>query len=173
MTKQTVIKFDMSGFDELKKKAGGTYTTRVGVLGSHAARTEGDSTMNNAEIGVLQMFGSVKDHIPPRDFLLMPLQYKRKEFIKAMENSTIKAAFESGDYKKVYELLGIKAEQFIQEAFETAGFGQWPPNSPVTIAMKGSSAPLIGTGQLKRAITSDVVKKGATESSAGAFQGAV
>lgn len=157
--KQTQVRFNLKGLDEFRKAMGGTYRTRVGVLGDKAARNDSDGKLNNAEIGAIQMFGSFANNIPPRDFLLMPIQSKQRELIKAMGSSVVKAAMDQQDYKRVFELLGIKAEELVQMAFETGGFGQWAPNKPATVAAKGSAAPLIDTSQLRRAIASDVVKK--------------
>ncbi len=159
MAKQTQIKFNLDGLDDLKKKLGGSYVTRVGILGGKAAR-EDDAPMNNAEIGLVHEFGSEGANIPPRSFLRLPLEEKRRELMKAFATNTARAAIESGDYKKVFQVLGVKAEEIIQEAFASGGFGRWPALKASTVAMKGSSAILIDTGQLRRAITSDVVKKG-------------
>jgi phage gpG-like protein len=160
--KRSTIKFNLKGLEELKKQAGDMYVTRVGILGDKANRTDKDTNLNNAEIGFIQMFGSFTHKIPPRDFLLFPLQKNRREFMKAIGRSMIKAAIVAKDWKKVFQLIGKVAEEFVDQAFATSGFGQWPPNSPVTIARKGSDKPLIDTGQLRRAITSDVVAKGQT-----------
>lgn len=159
--KQSKITFNLEGMDDLRKQIGDNYVARVGILGEKASRSDTDSGLNNAEIGFIQMFGSVTNNIPPRDFLMLPLQHEKKEFVKAVSGPTIQAALAGKNYKKIFQLLGLKAEEFIQRAFETGGFGQWPANSPRTIAAKGSARPLIDTGQLRRAITSEVVKKGA------------
>jgi hypothetical protein len=156
--KQTKIDFNLKGLDKLTKDLGDTYRARVGILGSHAARTE-DAGLDNATLGIIQMFGSITKNIPPRDFLYMPVQSHAKEITQEMASSSVKKAVESGNIKKVYDLLGVAALQWVLKAFETAGFGQWPPNSPRTIAQKKSAQPLIDTGQLRRAQTNDVVKK--------------
>lgn len=161
------VKLDLKGLEDLKKNLTG-YSARVGILGDSAARTDpahamGDQ-LTNSEIAVVQIFGSITQKIPPRDFLLMPLLLKHREITQAMGSSLVKAAVAARDYKRVFLLLGAKAEQYVQMAFETSGFGQWAPNAPRTIAQKGSSRPLIDTGQLRRAVSSDVVvKKGGKE----------
>ncbi len=131
----------------------------MGIIGDKAAQNHG-AGLTNADIGVVQMFGSITHNIPPRDFLLMPIQRNQKNIIRGMENSSVKEAIERKDYKAVFKLLGALAEGYVQKAFESSGYGQWAPNSPTTVARKGSSKPLIDTGQLRRSITSDVVKKG-------------
>ncbi len=159
MAKQTQIKFNLDGLDNLRKQLGNSYVTRVGILGGKAAR-EDDAPMNNAEIGLIHEFGSEGANIPPRSFLRLPLEEKRRELMKAFASNSTKAAIESGEFKQVFLNLGIKAEEIIQEAFASGGFGHWPALKASTVASKGSSAILIDTGQLRRAITSDVVKRG-------------
>lgn len=163
---QTKIEFNLKGLDDLRRQMGGAYVARVGILGGKAVRTD-SSPLNNAEIGVIQMFGSYTKKIPPRDFLLAPIQRNQRKIIEMMQKSSIREAVAQGDYKKIFQFLGVIAEGFVQQAFETSGFGQWAPNKPTTVQAKGSDKPLIDTGQLRRAITSDVAKKGQIESGAG------
>lgn len=163
--KQSKIRVNLDGLEEIKRKVGNTYRTRVGILGSNANRAA-DSGINNATLGVIQMFGSVSRNIPPRDFLTMPIEHNKRDLIRGLGSGAMRDAFNRGDYKRMFELLGVKAEEFVQMAFETGGFGRWAPNAPSTIARKGSSAPLIDTGQLRRAITSDVVTQAGSTATA-------
>ncbi len=155
MTDRTKIDFNLDGLNEVLDKMGADLATRVGVLGGNSEREEGELT--NAEIGAVHEFGNEVN--PPRSFLRFPLQLKGKEIIKALSSKSAREAFESGDYEEVYKILGISAEVVVQEAFETGGFGQWPALKPETVAKKGSAAKLIETGELRKAITSDVVQK--------------
>ena len=160
MTKQTKITFNLKGLDNLSKEIGDTYRARVGILGAYAPRAgETKDSLNNATLGVIQMFGSVTKNIPPRDFLYTPVFSHAKEIVSAMQVPSVKAAMVSGNIKKVYDLLGAAALAIVLKGFETGGFGQWAPNKPSTIAAKGSASVLIDTGQLRRAQTSDTVKK--------------
>jgi hypothetical protein len=158
MAKETVINFNLKGLDKLQTQISDTYRARVGILGSDAARSD-DSGIDNATLGVIQMFGSITKKIPPRDFLMMPVQTHSREIVRAMGSASVKAAIVAGDFKKVYSLLGAKALEYVLMAFETGGFGQWAPNAPSTIKQKGSDRPLIDTSQLRRAQTNDVVNK--------------
>lgn len=177
---KTEVKYNIQGLNNLAKSIGGNYTARVGIIGSKASQehtlkkngfkgvarsqTEG---LSNSQIGAIQMFGSVTANIPPRDFLRMPIQFNQRQILRAMQTSMVKTAVEKGEYKKVFKLLGAVAEGFVQKAFETGGFGQWLPLKAGTKARKGSSAILIDTGQLRRAISSDVVEKGTVQKSIG------
>lgn len=165
--KQTKISMNLDGLDDLKKAVGTSLRARVGILGNHAARTQPGGSINNAELGLIQMFGSVTNNIPARDFLLMPIETKKRELLKAMGGSASREAFARKDFTKMFEILGTTAVGFVDEAFATGGFGQWPPNTPSTVAQKGSSAPLIDTGELRKSISFDVVKAGSSKLSIG------
>ena len=166
--KQTKISFNLDGLEDISRKVG-SMRTRVGVIGSKAAQSHlldskgvgnprgGKSYINNATLALIQIFGSLTRNIPARDFLLMPIMKKRRELIQSLQTGSMRDAFMKGDYKKMMELLGVKAEEIVQQAFETSGFGSWAPNKPATIAAKGSSAPLINTAQLRKSVSSDVV----------------
>jgi hypothetical protein len=157
--KQTRIRFNLDGLDHIKKAVGNTYVARVGVLGGRNDRTDGGE-FGNAEIGLIQEFGSNSRNIPARSWLRMPIEAKNKDIVDSMTSSMAKSAFAAGNYKKLFQYLGIAGVIAIQEAFASRGFGRWAPNAPETIAAKGSSAPLIDTAQLRRSVTNDVVKKG-------------
>jgi hypothetical protein len=178
MNVSTSVDLNLKGLEKLRSEIGGAYRARVGIIGSKATqehtvesnssrplrkgefRAKQGGTLSNAEIGVIQMFGSITNKIPPRDFLFMPIQSHAKEIIKDMQSLVVKKAVMAGEYKKVYGLLGAAALKWVLEAFATRGFGQWAPNAPSTVDQKGSGAPLIDTGQLRRACAFDVVGKG-------------
>ena len=160
MIKQTEIRFNLKGLEEIAQEVGNRYRTRVGVLGDNAERKDEDSGLNNAELLLIQMFGSLVNNIPPRDPLLIPIEKHRREILQKLATGDMRAAFERKDYHKMFELLGAVALEIVDNAFVTSGDGSWPPNAPATIAAKGSSMPLIDTSQLRRAMTSDVIKKG-------------
>lgn len=159
MSKETKIRMNLDGLDAMRQQIGDTYKARVGIIGGHAQRPD-SSGLNNAEIGLIMLVGSMTRNIPARNWLTMPIERMMPEIIKAMGQGAAKSAFDRGDFHRLFEILGIKAEEAIQMAFETAGFGTWPPNAPSTVRAKGSDAPLIDTGNLRKNITSEVVKKG-------------
>lgn len=168
MTKQTKITVNLGKLEEIKKQVGDTYRARVGVLGGKASRQNGSSGINNAELMLIHMFGSETRNIPARDPLHAPIIKHRRELIRKVGTGAMRAAFEAGNYRRMFELLGIAAESIVQNAFETAGDGLWPALSPATIKAKGSSRPLIDTAQLRRSVTSDVIKSG--DSAKGAIR---
>lgn len=157
--KQTVIDYNIDGLEKLMKQIGGDWVARVGILEGKAGAKHAGTNTTNGEIGVVHEMGSITNNIPSRSFLRLPVETKQKEIIKSMGGKTVQSAIENNQIKTVYSLLGVIAESFVKQAFASGGYGQWPALKPATIARKGSSAPLIDTGQLRRSITSDVVKK--------------
>ena len=103
--------------------------------------------------------------IPPRSFIQMPLSKtaKFKSKIKQHlgdEDDVLYYVEETGDVESIAILVGASALEVIQEAFETGGWGEWTPNSQVTINNKGSAMPLIDKGIiLKNRINYEVIKK--------------
>ena len=175
---QTSISYNLDGLESLMRQIGGDYVARVGILESQAStphykttpvtigkkqynkKTSQGSGLTNGAIGVIQEMGSITNNIPARSFLRLPIETKEKDIVKAMGGKTVQSAIENNQIKTVYSLLGVVAESYVKQAFSSGGYGQWAALNPQTIARKGSSAPLIDTGQLRRSITSDVVKKG-------------
>jgi hypothetical protein len=157
--KQSKVTFNLDGLENLKKAVGNSMRARVGILGNHAARTDEKTGINNAELGLIQMYGSITNNIPPRDFLLMPIEVKKREILKSLSSGQARSAFAKGDYKAMFVILGQAGEAAVMEAFATGGFGKWAPNKESTIKQKGSSAPLIDQGELRKSISSDVVNK--------------
>ena len=152
------------------------YLTRVGILGSKTNRMKSvtnrkgmrragreSSSSTNADIGLIHEKGSLSRHIPRRSFLEMPLVVKSDELLKVKKHlwDSLISGGQKGDdrMRLAYKKLGIAAENIIQLAFTSGGYGRWAADKSSTIARKRSSAPLIDTAQLRRSITSMVVAK--------------
>ncbi|MEZ5691190.1 MAG: hypothetical protein R3D71_05960 [Rickettsiales bacterium] len=149
-------KADFSGINLIKKRLKENYSVRVGVLGDKNQR---DGELSNSDIGLKHELGVPDENIPRRSFLRDPLTKNKKQLIKTFESDLAKEAIENFDFKLLYKLIGIQAEAIIQEAFATRGFGEWLPNSPLTVKLKGSDSPLIDTAELRKSISSEVVSK--------------
>lgn len=149
-----VAKFDLGPLHKFVKSIGNKNFVRVGIFGDKNGRSQKGRT--NAEIGAIHEYGSFTPVIiPARSFLRMPLFKKKDEILKeAGQNAG--NLFGEGKHMQVLKNLGIACENAIQEAFASRGFGQWKPDAPSTIKRKRSSAPLIDTSQLRRAISSQV-----------------
>lgn len=172
--KDSYVKINLDGIVELQKGLGmmDDHVTKVGVLGSKAARNNivhtKDGTkrkrgqisyLTNADIGFKNEKGSLAEHIPKRSWLKMPLTVKQDE-LNVERFELLKDFFnKKKNVLRIYKELGVKAEEIIQRAFASKGFGQWKDNSLTTIALKGSSQPLIDSGQLRQAVSSTVISK--------------
>ncbi len=141
---------------------------KVGVLGDKTTR-EGSAGGGdtNAEIGAKMEFGFVQDKgpwkgfkIPARSFLRFPLLTFAKNVPAQFKADAVKLLL-SARIDLLLKRIGVLAVKAIDYAFQTRGMGMWKANSPVTILLKGSDAPLIDTGQLRRSISYQVtgVKK--------------
>lgn len=147
---QSEISGDFSKLEKLIKNLGEKHFVDVGVFASAKAP---DGTQV-AEYGAYNEFGSlsVPNRPPKRSFIRMPLEVKQGEIAEYVEKKA-RAHVESGDIKAIFEDIGVAAEAKIQEAFDSDGWGAWPPDADSTVARKGSSTPLIDTGLLRKSIT--------------------
>ncbi len=177
MTAKTKVTINLGKLHKIRDEMQSNFVAKVGIMGSKASEMHQTTTgasfkvgsrdvkkvtssgLSNVQLGVIHEFGSHSRNIPARSFLRMPLETKRKELMEFLGSKLAVQLIEEGNIKRLLLLLGIKAEAIIQSAFETSGFGTWQANTPETIARKGSSSPLIDTAQLRRSITSKVVKK--------------
>lgn len=177
MTVKTKIKVNLGKLEKITKAMQSNYVVKVGIMGAKASEIHKTPTgeilknsgreyrklaignITNVQLGVIHEFGSHSRNIPARSFLRMPLETKKKDLLEFLSSKTAAKLIEEGNILRLLELLGIEAEAIVQSAFETAGFGKWDQNKPETVARKGSSQPLIDTEQLRRSITSKVVKK--------------
>lgn len=91
--------------------------------------------------------------IPERSFIRSGLDNKGNKILADGEKLLEQVLDGNLSAKNYYELLGQVAAQSIQE-FVRAGIS--PKNAGLTISQKGSSSPLIDTGQLLSSITYEV-----------------
>lgn len=117
------------------------------------------AAQTNPELAAKHEFGL---GVPQRSMLRMPLHLHGDKILKAAQADARASLAEVAKHPKraatkLLQRLALGGENLVQEAFATRGFGSWKANSPVTIAIKGSDAPLIDTAQLRRAVASRVV----------------
>ena len=108
----------------------------------------------------IQSHGSPMWHIPPRPVLEPSIEANKEPIAKQLQGA-VPAAID-GNRQGVDAALhraGMVAENAAKAWFENPQNG-WPPNSPRTIAQKGSDSPLIDTGEMRKAITHVVREKG-------------
>lgn len=88
--------------------------------------------------------------IPERPFLRNTMRNKKNSYTRAMSDSAPKILRAETTIPAVLSKLGVLAQGDIQSEITSLST---PPNSPVTIARKGSSNPLIDTGAMRQAVT--------------------
>ena len=175
------LQIDTAKLEILQKLLGVKYRVEVGILGNseHNRKTVGPrmatersatgkgraskdtpSQLTNVQIGIAHEFG-VKGgqhsgwKIPPRSFLWMPLTMNLMQKVNEKAD-VINKYLNAAKIKDCYVLLGIIAENVVQEAFAQGGPG-WAPLAQSTKDHKGSDEILIDTGQLHKSITSRTV----------------
>ena len=96
-----------------------------------------------AEVGAKNHFGT--DKIPARPWLDVGLQQAQPDIQKIVRRHGADIPLED-----VLHMIGTTSQQHIQQYIVDVNT---PPNSPETIAMKGSSNPLIDTGLMRLSVT--------------------
>lgn len=137
--KETLIK-------EMDKYVETGYAT-VGFHEKNNARADGET---NAEIAMKNHFGS--GNIPARPFLDVGV-----ESVISKMNLDAEEVLKKGG--SPYKALDVMAETAVGGVKTYIGNLYYPPNSPYTIKMKGSSHPLIATASMRQAVSKEVHKK--------------
>lgn len=154
MTKGVVI--NDKGWRKLLEKVRGLAEAhvKVGIVGSHAHETQGDLSL--IEIATFNEFGTAT--IPERSFIRKTFVTKKAELGAFAGKLAHGLLSDRLDLRRALGLLGEWGASAVKKTI-TAGNIQ-PPNAPSTIARKGSSRPLVDTGQLVNAISYEVVEGG-------------
>lgn len=88
--------------------------------------------------------------VPERPFMRNAIRSNRGKYKDAMKTSAAKILRGDTGLRIVLAKLGVVAQGDIQSEITSLSS---PPNSPVTIALKGSSNPLIDSGEMRQAVT--------------------
>lgn len=124
----------------------------VGLLENADPR---DSEMDNVAIGTVHEFGSSKANIPERSFIRSTVDEKERTYKKLLSKvaGDVIDHKSDGPLKPGLNAVGSKVKSDIRSKIR----GQIPPpNAPSTISKKGSSTPLIDSGQLVQALDHEV-----------------
>lgn len=138
------------GLDALRKKmerAKGYYVT-AGVQESTSARHGGDLT--NAELAVIHEFGT--STIPARPFVFPTYAENADKYGELLGKLTQKLKWDSASTEDLEKALGVVGLKMANDMKAKIRAGIPPALSPKTIARKGSSKPLIDSGQLINSI---------------------
>lgn len=126
------------GFKKMMLNVGKRFGVTVGVTDPEVA-----------EYAAVHEFGAPEIGIPQRSFIRGPIDDHEEE-LRRMERQLAQDVLRGRLSPKQAEyLLGERAKEIIQSAIRA---GIDPPNAPSTIERKGSSTPLIDTGDLLKSI---------------------
>lgn len=153
--------YNMTKLRQLIEAISKAPSVKVGVLGD-STRSDPDEE-SNAMIGWRHEFGKPAGPapLPQRSFLRMPLSmYLKKELEekKAFSQANINKIVKEKSMDSFMEKVGVLGVSIVLKAFDSDGFGQWTPLSPVTIEEKGHAQILINTQQLRNSIDYEVVR---------------
>lgn len=111
-----------------------------------------NSEINNAELLYIHTHGSPRRNIPARPVIEPAIKHNQKKIMFQFEKATKAMALGKIDDAERYLITtGLAAQNAARDWFTNPANG-WAANSPVTIALKGSSQPLIDTGALRKSI---------------------
>jgi hypothetical protein len=164
MAKKSSVKFDIEKLEVLatglKKLDDGKFKIQVGLFGDKNIRKdEKNDGLTNAEVGYKNEMGSVTERIPRRSFLWDTFTQHFKELEDEIKDKKLVEKYlQVGKLDDYLKKVGSACENLVKKSFQTGGWGNWKPNAPLTIKLKGSAQPLIDKGELWQAVTSRTVK---------------
>lgn len=127
---------------------------KVGVPKSTGSAIHEDSSITIAGLAMVHEFGSPARNIPERSFIRSTVQAKRNIIKKLFIQQGKKIMDGQVSTKDGLSIVG----EFMQgEIKKTIVALKTPPNKPSTIKKKGSSNPLVDTGQLLQSIKYEVI----------------
>ena len=118
----------------------------------------GESSASNIEKAIWNHFGTKGGAsgggwggpIPERPFLSNAMRDNKGKYRDGMQTAARAILRGQYDMRKALSRLGILAQGDVQSEITSLSS---PPNSPVTIALKGSDNPLIDSGEMRGAVT--------------------
>ena len=126
----------------------------IGVPASKNGMHEGG--INMATLLAIHVLGAPSRGIPQRDPLRPPLIANAQRYSDLLAIGLKNALANDTDPKLVYEKIGIVATNDVKDYFIT---GNFKALSEKTIKAKGSSKPLVDTGELRNSISYEVRNK--------------
>lgn len=123
---------------------------RVGYFASQGNHN-GKRPIMLGNLARLHEFGTRK--IPKRAFIKPAITQNRQNYANLVQSQIGRVLQGQMTVQSLWQLLGTRAVADIQQYMRNATF---TPLNPATIKRKGSSKPLIDTGQLRQSVTYQV-----------------
>ena len=168
----------------IERQLGKQFLAQIGVLGVKATGrmdikkeavgrksgnrkvtvVQGESSMSNADIGLIHEKGWPPKNIPRRSFLEVPLTLKMPKLMERIGKAMLKGITED-NVEFAYKELARYGEGIVLQAFPTSGFGTWPALKRGSTEIGGygrqggKPSHLIDTAQLRNSISSRVVTR--------------
>jgi len=144
---------DTKVLDKLIKAMSHQSSVKIGILGSSAR--SGESGVTNAQVGAAHEYGT--ENLPKRSFLRAPIaEHMETKLYNGgkFDLAQLKQVVREGKITAWMNRIAIIAEEVVQGAFDTGGYGQWKPSD---MTDKKNHQTLVETQQLRKSITSEVV----------------
>lgn len=124
----------------------------IGIPSSNNAR---QGASNNATIAAVHEMGAPSRGIPARPFLIPTMERNAEKYTTLMAQGFRNALQDKEKAAEVYEKIGLVASSDVKDYIVS---GQFVPLKQSTIDRKGSSKPLLDTGEMRNSISYEVKK---------------
>lgn len=155
MLSVTVNKSDDGQWAGIARRAnglkGGVFVGYFAKQGGHVGSSQGKRPITLGDLARIHEQGLGR--VPKRAFVKPAITANRHKYAKLLKNSITPVLEGRLSPKTAWQLVGQEAVKDIQQYMLTATF---TPLAPATIKAKGSSKPLIDTGQLRQSVTYQV-----------------
>jgi hypothetical protein len=118
-------------------------------------REGGESNESVLDVGVRHEFGL---GVPERSYMRLTYDKTKEEMFRFIKTQNSKILLGKTTVRKALDLVGQKSQTDIKDTIKRTP-SEWPPLAESTILKKGSSKPLIDTGQLINSIQYKKVMK--------------
>ena len=137
-----------------------TFSTKEGSVGIGVLRSsgvyKGAENMTVAQVAAIHEFGSKDGSIPERSFMRTAVFENKGSINKLIKGLAVKITDGAMGRDKALGIIGEYVKGLIKNRIRS---GPFVPNAPETIRRKGSSKPLIDTGQLINSIDWELTGK--------------
>lgn len=149
VTMKVIKDIDQKVFDDLRRRLeNGKHQVRIGFPAGVQHNSEGDS-IAMAELAAVHEFGAHSVGIPERPFMRTSIQKNRTRYVALTRQNIKKILQKQMDIRTALGQLGELAKGDMQKEIAQGSFA---PLKPSTIRRKGSSKPLIDSGQMRQSI---------------------